>query len=107
MDTLLDRYPYAVHNRLKLGLGHVPGLRLCEHLSRDRSYALGGLKDRVVDLEVLLLLARLLVAPALELARDLIGPSFQSRIDGFEVDTRVAPDPPAPVPARRSPRMGG
>ena len=88
MCALLYGGPDAVDDGVEFGPGHVARLGNGEHLGRHGADALGGLEDGVVDLEALLL-ALLLVAAALELGGDLVGPALEAGIDGFEVDGRV------------------
>jgi len=99
VHALLDGGPHAVDNDIELGLGHVSGLGAGEHLGRDGADALGRLEDGVVDLETLVVLAGTLGAPALELARDLVGPPLQASVDGFEVDSGVGAHPAAVLAA--------
>jgi hypothetical protein len=88
MHALLDGGPHAVNDGLEFSLGHVAGLGDGQYLGRHGTDALRGLEDGVVDLETLLL-ALLLLAAALELGGNLVGPAFEAGIDGLEVDARV------------------
>ena len=101
VHALPDGGADALDDDFELGLGHVARFRPGEPLGRDGAHTLGRLEDRVVYLEPLVLLARLLVAAALELAGDLVGPALQPRIDGLEIDARVAAHPPPVAAARR------
>ncbi len=88
VGALLDGGPDAVDDDVELGARHVARLGHGQHLGGHGTDALRGLEDGVVDLETLLL-ALLLVAAALELGGDLVGPALEAGVDGFEVDGRV------------------
>jgi hypothetical protein len=89
MYALLYGGPDTVDNDVEFSGGHVSGLRHGQHLGCDGTDALRGLEYRVVDLETFLL-ALLLVAAALELGGDLVGPALEAGVDGLEVDARVS-----------------
>lgn len=90
MHALADSRSNTLHNDLKLSLGHVPRLRDGQHLSSHRPDAFGRLKNRVMNLQPLLI-PLLLIPATLKLGGDLVSPALEPGIDGFEIDARVAP----------------
>jgi hypothetical protein len=93
VDVLLNGEPHAFDDAFKLVARHCRGRGRRHALGRDGAYALGGLEDGVVDLEAVVVVSVVAVAPAgaaatLEARRDLVGPALQAGVDGFEVDAR-------------------
>lgn len=101
VDALGDGSTDAADYILELGLGHDTGLGGGEAFGRERSDSLGGLKDRVMDLERLLAAGALFMA--FETACNVIGPALESSVNGFEVDAAAA----AAATVRLWPSRGG
>lgn len=90
VHALTDSDPHALDDMAKLSLGHGGLGHGSEGVGGGGSNACGRVKDSVVYLQTLFL-AGLLAPCPLEFGGNLIGPSLQPCVDGFQINTRVAP----------------
>ena len=79
---------YALHNVFELFFGHIVIVMVGRQVFDSvRSDAFGGLKDGMMNLELLFLVGLALVRADLEFGRYLVCPSFQSSVYGFDVNS--------------------
>jgi hypothetical protein len=97
MYVHLDCRPDALHDIVEFELRQAIGGNVVverEGLCCRWSHPVWRLKDRVMDLERLLVCGVLLLLN-FEFLRDLVGPSLKPRIDGLDVDAGIGTLPPS------------